>query len=1758
MKKKEKMKKLMAKFLMATMLIGSFNVSGMGQVIAEADTTENPKATLTVDMDPEVSTGEIMHGASGFLYGISSEDVPTSNTLVPLKPKILATKGAVGTEHPYGDALDVAKTFLESGGEQIQMYNQNYYGGSGPKATKAAYCDALKNYICPAVLAWKEAWKEEHGTPENPKDNIGARLDIDKAIAYVPINEGGVHVDDNVNNCFKAYYDTIKEADPKATIVGINKAGHFSYNAMKEFLQFCKAKNCMPDTITWHELEDTSDLKDFSAHMSDYRKAWDVVFAGTEYEGNYAEVCINEYLEAQHCGVPGRLVNWISVLEKEKVTGCLPFWHQANNLNDLASNANEGNGAWWLYKWYGEMYGNTQPVSSSTDPQWLNGISTVDEKRKVATTLLGGFNGEITLRLNNTAKTEIFKGADKVRVKVQITQFTGFRGSSYDTPDYLEGIYPINEDGSVEIKIDNALFSDAYKVTLTPASPDDSIQQPVYGVIGTVYEAEDGKLGSGSTLGGKIAFNEFPYPRPKDDKPWYFFSSDGVNEYRAVKMPQGATLTYTFNIPKDGRYKMDFNYANGTGSMRNDTMKHKPVNIEQSFSLDNGKPQAVMLDNTLYELLTGTQTLYYDLKEGTHTMTVKTTGEGLITQDFMRVTYVGVYNQELPAFNKVYEAELADVNCLLGNIDSTISVKNDIAGYSGSGYVTGLSERSVTAGGGIRYIVAVEESGLYNITLRYQSNAEGKINIYVGNTAVTLDRLNETASMQAGEGWRETVASVYLQKGINIVDLDMTIEASLDYMRVRSLPVQNSSATIEAEDAIPTELEESIQVADSPRASGGKYVVGMEGAYRDPNYLEFTYNAPSAGKYQMQVFHSNDDICSNHEYNIKITDKYAVVEVNGESDALKFKLLDPNIYYFVDCGDHDPSTVSEKDEFGLYNSVTDQMYGEDTKEGYHWGLIKIAEDEVETPGQGSKDLDYSNDKAIYTTYQKAYSNYQENLEDGQAKETTFRYAHQQGGMDSRNVAYMFELDPGKYAVTVGMSDIWGNAGKPNVTLSAAGVDTVSKSYSTGSQTMTIDLNGAETNKNGKVELTVKGTTAGASLQMTYITISDALEEGVGTISLPPYGEKALAGDQLPADIYAGELTVGVDWFIDYRNLKNETDRYFFINTFCDDNFNEKTLTLDLRKGENKIRIYNDNSWNITYGTSTTDPGTNNVSNYTPNFDKFVITPMSLDNAVSLEEEYSIDVISTKYGIASADNNTVGVNGEYTVSMVPESDKEVVNSVLVNGVEQKDAITFDEASNIYLLKVAGVAKDQKVQVYFGKPNISKDALKDLYVEYKDWEKGTYSTTSWEQFEKARSKAEMVLNQEKPVQSEINNAYNELLAAADGLLSIENLIYFVDCGDHNPETVTSGNDLGLYNSVTDQMYGLDNKTGYRWGVLMVDPNEKETPGEGSKVQGDEDKAVYTNYQKAHSDVQSDLEDGKPKESTFRYAHGQDKVGISPRYVAYRFEVDPGKYDVTVGMSNTWNNAGNPIVTLSAGDVQDVVSESYNSGNKTMSIDLRNAKRNENGRVELTVKGTTTGATLQMTYLCVEKVVELPYKDVEDTDWFYDGVLTMYEKGFMTGVDKVTFAPGQNLTRDQFAVILWRAEGSPKMEYTKKFADVAESLWYTDAVLWASDQGIVTGYADTGLFGPANPISREQAAVMLYRYAKSKDYDVSGKTDLVSYEDVANIHEYAKEAMEWAVSAGIIKGKEEQNILNPQESANRAEAAAILSRFIQEYER
>ena len=188
-----------------------------------------------------------------------------------------------------------------------------------------------------------------------------------------------------------------------------------------------------------------------------------------------------------------------------------------------------------------------------------------------------------------------------------------------------------------------------------------------------------------------------------------------------------------------------------------------------------------------------------------------------------------------------------------------------------------------------------------------------------------------------------------------------------------------------------------------------------------------------------------------------------------------------------------------------------------------------------------------------------------------------------------------------------------------------------------------------------------------------------------------------------------------------------------------------------------------------------------------------------------------------------------------------------------------------------------------------------------------------------------------------------------------------------------------------------------------------------------------------------------------------------------------------------------------------------------------------------------------------------VTLPFVDVSEDDWFYEGVYYNYVNKIVEGKDMTHFAPYENLARAQFAVILHRIAGKPEAKDDASFPDVPAGQWYTDAVLWAAgkDVGVITGYTDSGLFGTADNITREQMAVMMYRYAKFKGYTVNVNADFDKFTDGDKVSGFAKQAMKWAVGNEIITGKDNGTRLDPQGYTSRAECAIIIQRFMERYE-
>lgn len=836
------MKKLMS---ILTAVFTAFSVFG-GTAVFGADAEYIP--TLTVDMTNE--DHDIIHGAAGFLYGISNEGVPDVNTLTPLKPKVLATKGALGTEHPYGDALDVADEFFEAGGQQVQMYNSNYYGVFGVTADAYEYGEVLKEIIAPAVAKWKDEHRSKYP-------------DIDQRMVYIPINEGTPRNynggEATIMNSWKVYYEAIKSADPGALIAGPNNSEYSpNYGRMRDFLTFCRDNDCLPDIVTWHELGVIC-LNTMNSHIADYRNICRDL--GIEER----QVVINEYADYADCGVPGRLVNWIARLEDNQVYGCLPFWHQANNLNDLAANQNQGNGAWQLYNWYGNMSGRTLKVTpSNTTYDQLYGLASIDSVKKSADVIFGGSDGKIKVRLDNISRTEAFRNAEKVHIKVEAAYYSGYHGAANDTDTVLEGTFTL-DNGSVEIEFEGCKFSTAYRINVTEAAEGENIV-PVKGACRMEYEAEEASFYGNVN----VDYQSSVYP------PYYFSGGQRVGNFNN----EGDAIEYSIEVPYDGKYKLEFIYGNGVGETRNNMYTHKPLNMMHKLIVDRSDEYELELPNTLFYAMEGKVEKHLDLTAGVHRIRLEYGDLAGGYQDALYVSYAGAYGEDVPLYTKIYEAEAADFNLFSGG--SAVVTETEIENYSANGYVTGLEQIPVENGGGIRWITSVEKSGMYHLSFRFNTENNGEIRVFKDNTNLTYTNFLASIPYEAKNGWQTAHMTAYFKKGINIIDIDTTSAVNMDYMKLTEMKDGDSLS-------VKYEAEDGLGVEQTAVARGNEvYVPEMLGSKnaRDTKgeYIELTINAPAAGEYRMQVFQSNDDLCGSHFYNIKIIDRYASFELNGDEE----------------------------------------------------------------------------------------------------------------------------------------------------------------------------------------------------------------------------------------------------------------------------------------------------------------------------------------------------------------------------------------------------------------------------------------------------------------------------------------------------------------------------------------------------------------------------------------------------------------------------------------------------------------------------------------------------------------------------------------------------------------------------------------------------------------------------------------------------------------------------------------------------------
>lgn len=809
--------------------------------------TSLPPQTLNVDFEDVI--GPIEHGATGFLYGMGENNVPNVNLLTPLKPSTAEQNAPDGLQHPSGDAIKVADTFLEGGGSTIQI-------------------------ACPDIYA---QWPYEfESIPEYIEKIKGQVQKVKEAglsdyIVYVPFNEPngnwypeiGSGNNTNFFAAWKEVYDAIKSVDPEAKIAGTNLT-HYIGSHVEAFVKFAAENDCIPDQFTWHVLNDGA-YSSFSRDVAEFREWEKNYWIDPGYRDESVEIVINEYANFTDLGVPGTLVRWLGVFEDEKATACLAYWHISNNLSDIAADNNLPNGAWWLYKWYGAMSGDTVALTpKGVSKLDLYGVASVDGNKKIANVIFGGVDGKTEINLEGIGNTEAFKGADKLTVTLEATGYTGINGASEEPYLVKKEVVPVDGQGDAVVTVDNMFAATAYNITVTEAGAEDETGVAEEGPWRQLYEGEDAARTGNVRLGTSTRY-----------------AASGTGQAQFIDTPADS-ITFDVNVPQDGYYQFDLIYGAATGNNTGNTAANNGLNGVMARTIDGGETQELILPNTLDWFMAGNYTDDIYLMAGAHTIKIAGTNHpGKGTVDCMYLTYQGPDEEDLE-YRKDYEAELADFNVLGNQQSTTVTTKSEISGYSASGYVTGVNT-PVSEGGGLRFTVFAEENGMYDVSIRYASDTAGTLNYYLDNTALTLDKQVAQVSLNGTDGkWEEVKASFFLQKGINIIDIDTSsADIAVDRMTVQHAEnYDGTAAVIEAESDQVVKTGQ-VSVAENGYASDGRYVQGIRGSEDGSNSLEFVYNAAQAGKYKMIVYQSNKELFGNHSYNAQMVDRYITIQVNG-------------------------------------------------------------------------------------------------------------------------------------------------------------------------------------------------------------------------------------------------------------------------------------------------------------------------------------------------------------------------------------------------------------------------------------------------------------------------------------------------------------------------------------------------------------------------------------------------------------------------------------------------------------------------------------------------------------------------------------------------------------------------------------------------------------------------------------------------------------------------------------------------------------
>ncbi len=566
---------------------------------------------LTVDL--AASEGPVMRGANGALYGLSDDGVPSDAALAPLKITSISQKPEGGAQHPNGDALSVSTSFFRNGGGEINVMMQDIY-------SKWPYEDlGIDDYLPKVDKIAKEVSADPNSDrfvyiPFNEPDQIWYNIGVADQAKY-EVNRDRFFKD------WKTVYHRIRAIDPDARIAGPNETGYHT-RLMTDFLAFAKRENVLPQVLTWHELSSGS-LRDFQAHYDNYRSI--------ERELGIAPLKINidEYANRRDLSVPGQLVQWVSMFERNKVYANQAYWDAAGNMDGNVVRSNIPNGGWWFFRWYAGLTGDTVKV---TPPQantidTLQGLASLDTSRRQAQVLLGGSAGDSDVVVQNVPQSVFGR---TVTATVAEAAWSGYEGQ-HATPRVLTRTkVQVTADGTVTVPLRGLHKMSAYRIVLSPGGSGTPSAASV--PWSASYEAEDAAITGGRVYTQGTVNNANGY------------AASGTRDVGSLNTAT-SKVDFTVTVPTAGTYDLAILYGNQSGAPST-----------QQLSVDGGTPVTVTYPSTENWTYRAKKDVTVELPAGTHLLTLSK-GDREVTLDRIDLTA-----RTSPAPSTSYEATLADIS----------------------------------------------------------------------------------------------------------------------------------------------------------------------------------------------------------------------------------------------------------------------------------------------------------------------------------------------------------------------------------------------------------------------------------------------------------------------------------------------------------------------------------------------------------------------------------------------------------------------------------------------------------------------------------------------------------------------------------------------------------------------------------------------------------------------------------------------------------------------------------------------------------------------------------------------------------------------------------------------------------------------------------------------------------------------------------------------------------------------------------------